>query len=156
MSIKITERVKKNFLDRVVKTSGCWEWIGSKNKTGYAQLSVNRKTEKASRVSYEMFNGPIPKGNYACHTCDNRGCVNPEHLFLGTQKDNMRDMVAKGRSHKPKGEINGRSKLEVNQVIEIRTLFSNKQASLKELAARFNISTTAVRYIIIKRTWKHL
>lgn len=79
--------------------SGCWEWTAALYTSGYGQIKVPRKRiqAQAHRLSYAIHKGPIPQGQYVLHRCDNRKCVNPEHLFLGTKKDNAQDMVAKGR-----------------------------------------------------------
>ena len=82
---------------RVIKTTGCWQWLGATH-AGYGVFGFNRQMMRAHRVSYELYVGPIPPGLSVLHRCDNPPCTNPDHLFVGTQLDNMRDMCAKGRA----------------------------------------------------------
>lgn len=126
--------------------SDCWYWVGCRHKLGYGIIGG----KKAHRVSWEMHKGPIPAGLMVCHTCDVRCCVNPGHLFLGTQTDNMRDMWAKGRQGpRPDiaGEANPASKLTVSVVAQMKTLRSTGM-SYREIAERFGVATmTALRAI---------
>lgn len=90
------------FWKNVSKTKTCWIWKGSLISQGYGAIHVNGKTVKAHRFSYELHKGPIPAGLLACHSCNNRACVNPNHIYAGTHQENSRDMVRSNR-HKPWG-----------------------------------------------------
>lgn len=97
-----TRTLEERFWEKVDKTGDCWEWTGFKNRQGYGQFQVSTKNgQPAHRVSFELANGKIPDGMHVCHKCDNPPCVRPDHLFLGTPSDNMKDMVKKGRNISP-------------------------------------------------------
>lgn len=102
--------VSTRFWNRTVVTeTGCWEWQGTRNEHGYGGVSVNGRWRKAHQVSWELTHGPIPHGMELLHSCDNPPCVNPDHLSLGTHRDNMHDMSVKGRAH---GSLPGRPRNE--------------------------------------------
>lgn len=85
--------------------NGCWIWNSKKNKAGYGLIKIDGSYKRAHRVSYELFIGEIPDGLLVCHKCDVRECINPDHLFIGTHKENTQDMISKGRGYWP-GPIN--------------------------------------------------
>ena len=145
----------KRFWNKVDKTGDCWEWTGA-TRNGYGNVWFNGGNIPAHRLSYILANGPIPDGLYICHHCDNKGCVNPEHLFAGTQSDNMKDAVSKGhRGTSPRGENNGRSKLKENDIFEIRRL-SSLGVTWIHLSKMWGINFSHVSRIINRVNWKHL
>lgn len=137
------------------KSNGCWDWNGSKDNYGYGFFSVGKKMRRVHRVSWNLYNGEILNGLYVLHKCDNPSCVNPDHLFLGTQQDNMRDRAVKGRNPDTRGCKNGRAKLKEDDIIEIRKLLLNGETRTS-IAVKFNVSTAAIRHIDIGKTWSNI
>lgn len=139
--------------------NGCWVCTSHvPNTYGYPQCRINYKFKMISHIMYEKFKGEITTGMLICHTCDNPTCINPEHLFLGTNLDNMADMVKKGRqSHIGSPGLNGekhpRAKLTEVQVTEILSI---KGMRNKEIAHKFNISQERVSSIRTGQSWKYL
>jgi len=129
---------------------GCWNWTGALDRDGYGIFCHEAKTRRAHRGSMELDGRPLTIGVFACHTCDNRRCVNPEHLFSGTPSENVADAVAKSRT--AKGEAAGNAKLTAEIVRAIRA--SNDPAPA--LAKRFNVSRAAIHFVINGATWKHV
>lgn len=133
--------------------SGCWVWTGGQHGGGYGGFVIDGRKQLAHRIAYELVRGTIPDGLCVCHHCDNRGCVRPSHLFLGTKRENTRDMLRKGRARKPCGEAHFRTTLTADQVRSIRRAITDgEQTSL--LASRFGVSRSTIRNIIQRRVWK--
>jgi len=128
----------------------CWEWTGSKILAGYGKINVSGKTVSAHRISWEMANDPIPKGMCVLHHCDNKACVNPAHLFLGTNADNSRDMTEKERQ--ARGEANGESKLTEQDIHEIR-VFLDAGYIQSEIAEGYGVGHVAIHYIKTGYRW---
>ena len=148
-----SRRVEQRFWSMVNKTDSCWVWLGRPMKQGYGRLRVAGYTIKAHRFSYELANGPIPDGLLVCHSCDNRSCVRPDHLFVGTNDDNMADMARKGRS--AQGERNTKARLEAGDVrsIRLRVKAGEKQA---RLAIEYGVARGTINHIVAGRTWGHV
>jgi hypothetical protein len=135
--------------------SGCWLWTGSRAGRGYGHVMVNRARMPAHRAAYLAWRGRIRHGHYVCHRCDNRACINPGHLFLGTPRDNNRDAIAKGRRYQTHGERNGSAKLSAGDVIELRAL-RRAGWKLRELANRYGLTVAGAGQIARGTTWAHL
>lgn len=161
--------LSERFWPRVQKSSGCWEWLGSRFKNGYGRLMVNKKRVKAHRVAFELLNGPIPAGRLVCHTCDNPTCVRPDHLFLGTNATNSADMVRKGRQatrangrhvsvkapeRVPRGPQGPRIRLTPEQVREIRTRYASGGTTQRALGAEYGVSRSTVNALVRRISWR--
>lgn len=140
----------KRFWDKVDKSGECWEWTAHTGKGGYGRFRVNGKTVDAHRFVLELEGSDIPSSMCVCHTCDNRRCVNPDHLFLGTRADNHADMRKKNRGNT--GEKNGSVKLTEKDVKEIR----RSEAKQSEIAKAYGVSNGQISGIKNRRYWKHI
>lgn len=156
-------QVESNFWRKVDKTGECWVWTGSKHSFGYGHFRVQGVLLRAHRITWEWVFGEIPSGMCVLHRCDNPSCVRPDHLFLGTKKDNSVDMASKGRSaaqlypeRVPRGEQSSRAKLTEDQVVLIRTAYAARSANQYELAAEYGVSQPAIGMILRRRNWKHV
>lgn len=142
------------FASRVAKNgdSGCWLWGGYKNMAGYGSLKVDGKMTRAHRYSWELHNGPIPDGMHVLHRCDNPPCVNPDHLWLGTDADNAADRAAKGRSNPPKGDAHWNAKLTEPDMYAIRA----DTRILREIATDYGVTPSTISFIKHRKTWRHI
>lgn len=156
--------LEERFWRFVLKTDGCWLWTGRLVRHGYGQISLGGRHPKraaAHRASWEIANGPVPDGLWVLHHCDNPPCVRPDHLFLGTAKDNSRDRDIKGRGKMPvgvgqPGELHPSARLTESQVLEIRRRYAEGSISQRRLADEYGIHQTHVSDIVIGRAWSHV
>jgi hypothetical protein len=165
------ESVEERFWQRVAQGAPeeCWPWTGGRSGGyGYGEFYVNGENIGAHRYSYSLLVGPIPRGMFVCHRCDNPLCVNPAHLFLGTPWENTHDALRKGRiasglrqgAHtRPdrirRGEANGAAKLSKQGVIEIRRRYAHGARQV-DLAVDFGVSQSQISSIVRRETWVHV
>jgi hypothetical protein len=152
--MKLTSR--ERFLAKICpdRESGCWLWRGMVVATGYGMVRFERKMYPAHRLAWKLFHGEIPPGLVVCHKCDVRACVNPEHLFVGTMMDNIRDMKEKGRS--PHGDKHSRSKLTAEKVSRIKTLLAEDRMRVSEIAREYGVTHATIDSIKRGNTWRHV
>ena len=150
----MTEKDTARFLKKIApaKWDDCWLWTDKPDTYGYGQFCLNGKKPRAHRVSYELFEGKIPDGLIVRHTCHRPLCVNPAHLIVGTQQDNMDDRQRAGRQ--AKGETNGRAKLPDSAVREIRDLAG--RFTQREIGEMYGVSQQQISLIINNKTWKEI
>lgn len=145
------ERFNSKYIKNVY--TECWEWNAYKDRDGYGVFQLNQYPIQAHRASWLLNKGDIPLKTLVCHTCDNPSCVNPKHLFLGNNSDNMQDMLQKGRDNFAVGEQVGTSKLTEHQVKYIK---KNKQYTGVELAQEFGVTKSLISAIRKNKCWKHV
>lgn len=151
--MKITLKHVERFIQKVTKTDGCWLWNANKDEHGYGLVWIQNRRYFAHRVSYQIHTAVEPGDLHVLHRCDNPSCVNPDHLFLGTQRDNVLDCAAKGRTSR--GEKRYSAKLTdetARRVIELR-----KSGVLIEAVAKmFGVSPATVSKVANRKIWKHV
>ena len=137
------------FMHYVIRKGDCWIWSGAKNHQGYGKTHMNNNEYlPAHRMSYLLFKGEIPEGMFVCHQCDNRSCVKPAHLWLGTHMENMIDMVEKDRQS---------SKLTAQDVYDIRRFSEEpREYTNKQLTEMYDVAAATISNIVARRTWKHI
>lgn len=138
----------KRFWAKVNKTETCWLWTASTGSNGYGQIMIEKRPRRTHRVSWELTYGPIDDNISVLHKCDDRLCVNPEHLFLGSQAQNIADMVQKRRHYTPK--------LDESKVLEIRRLFATGNCDRATLASTFDVDKKTINNVIHRKQWKHI
>jgi hypothetical protein len=153
-------RIARSVRDRIEDlsipepNSGCWLWLGTLVSGRYGGITCGSRTDgsrsvvPAHRASYEAYVGPISDGLSVCHRCDVTQCVNPEHLFLGTHSDNMRDMAIKGRAKAKRGSDHPMSKLNASMVASMRMVYDAGGSSIREVANRFGLSKATVQRVM--------
>jgi hypothetical protein len=140
---------------KINEETNCWDWIGAKNRKGYGSLHFGGKTRIAHRMSYELYVGEIPSGLLVCHHCDQPECINPEHLFLGTDLDNSNDKFLKGRQRFLVGEDNVTSKLTTFEIVEIKNMLK-EGIGLTVIAKKYNTSRSNIDSIKKHKSWRHI
>lgn len=143
-----------------LQASGCIEWQGVKANYGYGRMTINKMPIRVHRLSWSFANGEDIGSLCVCHKCDNPSCINPEHLFLGTHLDNMRDCVAKNRfntgkgRHRNSGTLNPKARLTEENVRRIRILLADKSMNVQTVADMYMVDRATIQDIKCNRTWK--
>lgn len=155
-------RLRKSFEKNVIRQEFCWDWKGPINRGGYTVMTCNKQNgaETGHRASWMLYKGDIPKFKHICHSCDNRRCTNPEHLWIGTHQENNADKISKGRGAKNsppimKGSENPSAKLTTDQVMEIKKLILSG-VSCSSIGRKFLVSKQTILRIKNGKNWTHL
>lgn len=152
-----TRPMADRFWEKVQRTKSCWLWMGSVNRAGYGQINDGRRPQLAHRVAWELTFGPIPDGLCALHDCpdgDNPRCVNPEHLFIGTQLDNIADAIRKTRN--TKGSQFPQAKLTDDSVREMRKRYAAGGITQQRLADEYGVTNGIICEILSRKRWAHV
>lgn len=154
--------LEERYWSKVVKGPDCWLWTGSMSSKGYGRISAERRHVTASRVAYSLEYGAFDERLHVLHRCDNPSCVRPDHLFLGTQVDNMADMNSKNRHGRSgagenvrKGKSHPFAKIDESCAKQIRERHKSG-ITMKELASSFGLNVPSIWRIIHRKTWKHV
>ena len=154
---KLPSSITTRFWNKVIKQdNGCWIWTAYTNSDGYGKFKIGKRTCNAHRMAWMLCCGSIPKGMLVLHHCDNPPCVNPDHLYLGTDADNVRDRDNRNRIQHARGIAQGSHKLTDEQVLEIRMLYNDGKYSECDIADKFGVSQSTIGCIINYKTWRHL
>ena len=154
------EMTKDRFLSLLIKRkNGCWEWH-KPGKYGYGVVWYKNKNWQAHRLAYHLLAGKIPKNKMVCHSCDNKPCCNPTHLWLGSARDNVVDMINKGRKAPTHGELSAMAKLNNYQIRAIRKYHSKHSKTriwgCKKMALKYKVSREEIGRIVRGLNWKHI
>lgn len=155
-----TRPIEDRFWDlvEVLDINSCWEWKGYTGNRKYGTFQIKNKNSMAHRISWMIHNGEIPNGLLVCHKCDNPSCVNPNHLFLGTPKDNMDDMNQKGRArhdNNPRGNLRRQIKIRDEQVLDIRHRYLNGE-SCNSLSKEYGVGRAHIERIVSGKRREHV
>ena len=147
--MRLNTRARFEAKFKKLRKGKCWQWTACINYLGYGEFGWGDKTVRAHRAAWVLYKGPIPLGKFVLHKCDNRACVNPDHLFLGTQIDNIKDMVKKGRQAGARGEANHGAKITKEQARAIK----NDKRGASVIAAEYGLDYTHIWRIRTGRNW---
>jgi len=144
----IDKKTEKRFWAKVDKMGNgeCWEWTAQRDRYGYGRFWIGSRRVQSPRFSWEIRNGAIPDGMFVCHSCDNRGCVNPDHLWIGTNQENMTDKMLKDR--------HGTAKLTNKEVLEIRDAYPGQ--TQKQLGEKYKVDHSIIGKIVRRQRWTHI
>ncbi len=154
---RFEEKINKDGPIQAHMDTACWEWTAGKSRQGYGKFGFGPcrgQLQGAHRVSWKLYKGPIPDGMGVLHKCHNPGCANPDHLYVGTQQQNMNDMVEANRQ--AKGSQYRFTKLTENEVLEIRNLYESDQFTQVELGNRFRVARRTIGHIVNRNVWTHI